>query len=223
MVDTTALESLLHEIEQNEGVQEAMLVSRAGTYLGGSFPRGVHVDTFGSMFAVLVGSAMTITDEAKDSLESVVIHSKSNKYLIVHAGRKAPASTTVTAFATASRKCLSLPPVSPSFRSRANARARRFPRRSVRPLHVSYAGNVVSATATGPSPDQNRNGWAATGTPPSATIRSAVSDTERSRGMTSRIPYPRTWPDLVETSIAGMTRKSGSAAASAISIPPTEL
>ena len=89
MVDTTALESVLHEIEQNEGVQEAMLVSRAGTYLGGSFPRGVHVDTFGSMFAVLVGSAMTITDEAKDSLESVVIHSKSNKYLIVHAGRKA--------------------------------------------------------------------------------------------------------------------------------------
>src|SRR2546426_1131024 len=87
MVDTTALESLLHEVEQNEGVQEAMLVSRAGTYLGGSFPRGVHVDTFGSMFAVLVGSAMTITDEAKDSLESVVIHSKSNKYLIVHAGR----------------------------------------------------------------------------------------------------------------------------------------
>ena len=89
MVDTTALESLLHEIEQNEGVQEAMLVSRAGTYLGGSFPRGVHVDTFGAMFAVLVGSAVNITDEAKDTLESVVIHSKVNKYLVVHAGRKA--------------------------------------------------------------------------------------------------------------------------------------
>ena len=89
MVDTTGLESLLREIEQNEGVQEAMLVSLAGTYLAGSFPRGVHVDTFGSMFAVLVGSAETITAEAKDSLESVVIHSKGNKYLIVHAGRKA--------------------------------------------------------------------------------------------------------------------------------------
>ena len=89
MVDTTALESILHEIEQNEGVQEAMLVSLAGTYLGGSFPRGVHVDTFGSMFAVLVGSAETVTAEARDSLESVVIHSKSNKYLIMHAGRKA--------------------------------------------------------------------------------------------------------------------------------------
>ncbi|HVG36573.1 MAG TPA: roadblock/LC7 domain-containing protein [Thermoplasmata archaeon] len=89
MVDTTALESLLREVEQNEGVQEAMLVSLAGTYLAGSFPRGVHVDTFGSMFAVLVGSAETVTAEAKDSLESVVIHSKANKYLIIHAGRKA--------------------------------------------------------------------------------------------------------------------------------------
>src|SRR5213594_721987 len=89
MVDTTGLETLLREIEQNEGVQEAMLVSLAGTYLAGSFPRGVHVDTFGSMFAVLVGSAETVIAEARDSLESVVIHSKSNKYLIVHAGRKA--------------------------------------------------------------------------------------------------------------------------------------
>ncbi len=89
MVDTSALESILREIEQNEGVQEAMLVSRAGTYLAGNFPKGVHVDTFGSMFAVLVGSAETVTSEARDSLESVVIHSKLSKYLIIHGGRKA--------------------------------------------------------------------------------------------------------------------------------------
>ena len=89
MVDTTVLESILHEIERNEGVQEAMLVSLAGTYLAGSFPKGVHMDTFGSMFAVLVGSAETVTSEAKDVLESVVINAKSNKYLIVHGGRKA--------------------------------------------------------------------------------------------------------------------------------------
>jgi predicted regulator of Ras-like GTPase activity (Roadblock/LC7/MglB family) len=89
MVDTPALESILKEIEQNEGVHEAMLVSLAGTYLAGSYPKGVHVDTFGSMFAVLVGSAETVTSETKDSLDSVVIHSKSNQYLIVHGGRKA--------------------------------------------------------------------------------------------------------------------------------------
>ena len=89
MVDIAALESILKEIEHNEGVQEAMLVSLAGTYLAGTFPRGVHVDTFGSMFAVLIGSAETVTQEIKDVLESVVIHSKSSQYLIVHGGRKA--------------------------------------------------------------------------------------------------------------------------------------
>src|SRR3989442_12389709 len=89
MVDTTALESILREIEQNEGVQEAMLVSLAGTYLGGSFPRGVHGDTFGSMFAVLVGAAETVTPEARDQLGSGGIHSKGNKNLIIPPGRKA--------------------------------------------------------------------------------------------------------------------------------------
>src|SRR2546427_10507047 len=89
MVDTTGLETLLREIEKNEGVQEAMLVSLAGTYLAGNFPRGVHVDTFGSLFAVLVGSAETVTAEARDSLEAVVIHCTSQKSLIIHGGRQA--------------------------------------------------------------------------------------------------------------------------------------
>jgi predicted regulator of Ras-like GTPase activity (Roadblock/LC7/MglB family) len=89
MVDTAALESILKEIEQNEGVHEAMLVSLAGTYLAGSFPKGVHVDTFGSMFAVLIGSAETVTAETRDLLDSVIIRSKASQYLIVHGGRKA--------------------------------------------------------------------------------------------------------------------------------------
>lgn len=89
MVDTAALESILKEIEHNEGVREAMLVSLAGTYLAGTFPKGVHMDTFGSMFAVLIGSAETVTSEMKDVLDSVVIHSKASQYLIVHGGRKA--------------------------------------------------------------------------------------------------------------------------------------
>jgi predicted regulator of Ras-like GTPase activity (Roadblock/LC7/MglB family) len=89
MVDTPALESILKEIEQNEGIHEAMLVSLAGTYLAGSFPKGVHVDTFGSMFAVLIGSAETVTSETRDVLDSVIIHSKSSQYLIIHGGRKA--------------------------------------------------------------------------------------------------------------------------------------
>jgi predicted regulator of Ras-like GTPase activity (Roadblock/LC7/MglB family) len=89
MVDTASLESVLEEIERSEGVHDAMLVSLAGTYLAGSYPKGVHVDTFGSMFAVLIGSAETVTAELKDSLDSVVLRSKQSQYLIVHGGRKA--------------------------------------------------------------------------------------------------------------------------------------
>ena len=89
MVDASTLESVLKEIERSEGVHEAMLVSLAGTYLAGSYPKGVHVDTFGSMFAVLIGSAETVTAELRDTLEGVVIRSKQSQYLIVHGGRKA--------------------------------------------------------------------------------------------------------------------------------------
>src|SRR6266550_4526985 len=68
MVDAAALESILKEVEHNEGVHEA---------------------TFGSMFAVLIGSAETVTSETRDVLDSVVIRSKASQYLIVHGGRKA--------------------------------------------------------------------------------------------------------------------------------------
>src|SRR5439155_1108681 len=71
------------------GLRAGKPVSLAGTYLAGSFPKGVHVDTFGSMFAVLIGSAETVTSETRDVLDSVVIRSKASQYLIVHGGRKA--------------------------------------------------------------------------------------------------------------------------------------
>src|SRR5207237_9592869 len=60
MVDAAALESILKEIEHNEGVHEAMLVSLAGTYLSGSVPRVFHVDILVYIFAVLVGSAENV-------------------------------------------------------------------------------------------------------------------------------------------------------------------
>src|SRR5207244_8787482 len=77
------------EGESNGGGHEAMLGARAGSYLAGSCPKGVHVDTFGSMFAVLIGSGETVTSETRDVLDSVVIRSKASQYLIVHGGRKA--------------------------------------------------------------------------------------------------------------------------------------
>ncbi len=89
MADVTALEAILHEFERSEGVQDSILVSRNGTYIGGSVPKGVHVETFAAMFAILLGAAENATSELKEPLDNVVINSPASKIVIVHAGPKA--------------------------------------------------------------------------------------------------------------------------------------
>jgi hypothetical protein len=89
MADVTALETILREFERVEGVQDAILVSRNGTYIAGFVPKGVHVETFAAMFAILLGAAENATSELKEALDNVVIHSPSSKMVIVHGGPKA--------------------------------------------------------------------------------------------------------------------------------------
>ena len=88
MADFAAVESILHELERNEGVQYPILVSLAGSFLAGAAPKGVYVDTFASMFAVVIGSADTIAAELKENLQSVVIQTSGAKCLVVRTGRK---------------------------------------------------------------------------------------------------------------------------------------
>jgi predicted regulator of Ras-like GTPase activity (Roadblock/LC7/MglB family) len=89
MADTTAIESILHEMEKAEGIEDAILVSRNGTYIAGTVPRGVHVETFAAMFAILLGAAENSTSELKESLDSVVINVDAAKIVILHGGPKA--------------------------------------------------------------------------------------------------------------------------------------
>ena len=88
MADFAAIESILSEIERNEGVQNCILVSLAGSFLAGTAPKGVYVDTFASMFAVVIGSADTVAAELKEGLHSVVISTSGGKCLVVRTGRK---------------------------------------------------------------------------------------------------------------------------------------
>lgn len=110
--EVPALEAILHELERSEGVQDAILVSRNGTYIAGSVPQGVHVETFAAMFAILLGACENATSELKESLDSVVINSPSSKIVILHSGPKAllvfrlPASTDVTRMKPALEKYL---------------------------------------------------------------------------------------------------------------------
>lgn len=89
MADTAAIESILKDMEKAEGVQDAILVSRNGTYIAGTVPKGVHVETFAAMFAILLGAAENSTSELKEVLGSVVINVESGKIVIIHGGPKA--------------------------------------------------------------------------------------------------------------------------------------
>ncbi len=89
MADTAAIETILHELEKAEGIEDAILVSRNGTYIAGTVPKGVHVETFAAMFAILLGAAENSTSELREVLDSVVINLEASKMVIVHAGPKA--------------------------------------------------------------------------------------------------------------------------------------
>ncbi len=89
MADTPAIEAILHELEKNEGIEDAILVSRNGTYIAGTVPTGVHVETFAAMFAILLGAAENSTSELNETLDTVVINLETSKMVIVHAGPKA--------------------------------------------------------------------------------------------------------------------------------------
>ncbi len=89
MADTVAIESILHELEAKEGIESAILVSRNGTYIAGTPPQGVYVETFAAMFAVLLGSADNSASDLRQNLDSVVINLETSKLAIVPAGPKA--------------------------------------------------------------------------------------------------------------------------------------
>ena len=89
MADTAAIETILHDIETSEGMQDAILVSRNGTYIAGTVPKAVHVETFAAMFAILLGAAENSTSELKEVLDNVVINLETSKMVIVHCGPKA--------------------------------------------------------------------------------------------------------------------------------------
>src|SRR3990170_8532902 len=89
MADTAAIETILREIEKAEGIEDAILVSRNGTYIAGTVPKGVHVETFAAMFAILLGAAENSTSELKEVLDNVVINLEMTKIVIVHGGPKA--------------------------------------------------------------------------------------------------------------------------------------
>ena len=89
MADITALEQILRELEEIEGVANAVLVSRSGMHIAGKVPEGAHPETFVAMFAILLGAAETATSELRENLQAVVLHLSTTRLVIINDGPKA--------------------------------------------------------------------------------------------------------------------------------------
>jgi predicted regulator of Ras-like GTPase activity (Roadblock/LC7/MglB family) len=89
MADIPQIEEILKEIESQEGVHGAFLVTRSGVYIAGTLPKTVDKETYASMFAVLLGSADTATSQIQESLQAVVVHLRDSKLVVVGDGPKA--------------------------------------------------------------------------------------------------------------------------------------
>lgn len=82
MANIVALEETLDEIKKNEGITDAILVSRSGMHIAGNVPKGAHAETFVAMSAILLGAAETATSELKEKLKIVTIMLDSSKVAI---------------------------------------------------------------------------------------------------------------------------------------------
>ncbi len=89
MVEYLALEEILDEIRSIPSVYEATVVSRSGMHIAGDAPKGVHLETFVAMSAILLGAAETATSELKDKLQHVLIELARGKIVLVSAGGRA--------------------------------------------------------------------------------------------------------------------------------------
>jgi len=89
MVEYLALEEVLDEIRSVPSVYEATIVSRSGMHIAGDAPKGVHLETFVAMSAILLGAAETATSELKDKLQYVSVELGRGKIILTSAGSRA--------------------------------------------------------------------------------------------------------------------------------------
>lgn len=89
MIEYLALEKILDEIRSMPSVYETTVVSRSGMHIAGDAPKGVHLETFVAMSAILLGAAETATSEMKDKLLYVSVELARCKMVLVSAGARA--------------------------------------------------------------------------------------------------------------------------------------
>ncbi|HEX9907199.1 MAG TPA: roadblock/LC7 domain-containing protein [Thermoplasmata archaeon] len=89
MVEYLAIEKILDELRAQPSIYEATVISRSGMHISGDAPKGVHLETYVAMSAILLGAAETATAELKDKLQNVCVELARSKMLLVSAGPRA--------------------------------------------------------------------------------------------------------------------------------------
>jgi predicted regulator of Ras-like GTPase activity (Roadblock/LC7/MglB family) len=86
----TDIEDILDELRKSvPAVYEATVVSRSGMHIAGDSPKGVHLETFVAMSAILLGAAETATAELKDKLQYVAVELTRSRMILTSAGNRA--------------------------------------------------------------------------------------------------------------------------------------
>ncbi len=80
---------VLGNLERIGGVRNVLLVSTSGAHLWGKAPKNVHLETFTTTSAILLGAAHTATKELGETLGHVEVNLENSKILIHPAGAKA--------------------------------------------------------------------------------------------------------------------------------------
>lgn len=89
MPEYLAIDKILDEVRSIPSVYEATVVSRSGMHIAGDSPRGVHLETYVAMSAILLGAAETATAEMKDKLQYVSVELSRGKMVLTSAGTRA--------------------------------------------------------------------------------------------------------------------------------------
>jgi len=90
MAQYLAIEETLDELHKAlPSVYEATVVSRSGMHIAGDSPKGVHLETFVAMSAILLGAAETATSELKDKLQYVSVELTRSRLVLTSAGNRA--------------------------------------------------------------------------------------------------------------------------------------
>lgn len=90
MAQYLAIDEILDDLHKEmSSVYEATVVSRSGMHIAGDSPKGVHLETFVAMSAILLGAAETATGELKDQLRYVSVELSRSRMVLTAAGNRA--------------------------------------------------------------------------------------------------------------------------------------